>query len=112
MSPKSKNKVGAPKGNQNARKHGFYSKILAPRQHELLASVIPSDSLDQEIAVMRMKIASIIAEDPDNTPALVLAVTTLARLLRVKKDLNLSDIRDLKTVSRVVSRLFSRNNRA
>ncbi len=107
-----KRKVGAPEGNQNARKHGFYSKILSPRQHELLSSVVPSDSLDREIAIMRTKIASVLAEDPDNTPVLILAVTTLARLLRVKKDLGLHDVRDLKTTSRIVSRLFSRNNRA
>ena len=109
---KVKRKVGAPRGNQNARKHGFYSKILTPRQHELLSSVVPSDSLGREIAVMRTKIASVLAEDPDNTSALILAVTALARLLRAKKDLGLHDVRDLKIASRVVSRLFSGNNRA
>jgi len=28
MSARKEKKRGAPKGNQNARKHGFYSKVL------------------------------------------------------------------------------------
>jgi hypothetical protein len=107
-----KNKGGAPRGNQNARKHGFYSKTLTSRQQAMLANVVSTASLDQEIAVMRVKIASILADDPRNMTLLNRAVITLARLTRSNQQPDKHEIRALATADEVVSRLFPRNNRA
>ena len=49
MSNRVPKRPGAPKGNQNARKHGFYSKTLAPWQQEMISNAIDS-SLDRQIA--------------------------------------------------------------
>ena len=107
-----KNKGGAPKGNQNARKHGFYCKTLTPGQQEMLVKVVSTASLDQEIALMRVKIASIVAEDPRNTLLLSRAVITLARLLRSNQHPDRRETRALVAAAEVVSQLNSRNNRA
>ena len=43
--------AGAPKGNHNALKHGFYSRLFTPQEHAALAHARP-DPLD-EIACLR-----------------------------------------------------------
>jgi hypothetical protein len=86
-----KRKGGAQPGNQNARTHGFYSKALTPEQREALRSAAGLDGLDQEIAILRMKIASILVHDPHNYNVLILALTSLARLLQTKHQLSKYD---------------------
>ncbi|GAJ06104.1 unnamed protein product, partial [marine sediment metagenome] len=52
MSAEVERKRGAPKGNQNARKHGFYSKVLAEAEQfdfELASGV---EGIDDEIALL------------------------------------------------------------
>ena len=87
MTGKTSKRRGAPLGNQNARKHGFYSKILDPQQQETLPAAMKLDGLDQEIAILRLKIKSILANDPHNYEVLLLAASSLARLLRTKQRL-------------------------
>ena len=51
-----KRKRGAPKGNQNARKHGFYAKVLDEAEQfdfELASGV---NGIDDEITLLRVKI--------------------------------------------------------
>ena len=107
-----KKKGGAPKGNQNARKHGFYCQTLTPWQQEMLAKAVSTASLGQEIALMRVKIASIVAEDPGNTLLLSRAVITLARLVRLNQCLDKREARAMVVAAEVVSHLNSQNNRA
>jgi hypothetical protein len=109
---KTKSKGGAPRGNQNARKHGFYSKVLTPQQKDMLSTVSGFSALDREIDVMRVKIASILANDPKNVKVLTLALTSLASLLRTSQRLGSRETRALDTATEVVSRLISENNRA
>ena len=77
-------KRGAPKGNQNARKHGFYSKVLdeAERLDLELASGI--EGIDDEIALLRVKIKSILEKDPENIRLLAAATNALARLVKTR----------------------------
>jgi hypothetical protein len=109
-----KRKGGAPKGNQNARKHGFYSKILTPQQQETLPGAANLDGLDREIAILRVKIRSILANDPRNVTVLSLALSSLARLLRARQLLARHDRQeregDLEALAQVVSRLISTDN--
>ena len=53
---RAKEKRGAPKGNQNARKHGFYCKVLDEAEQldfELAQGV---EGIDDEVALLRVKI--------------------------------------------------------
>jgi len=103
---------GAPKGNQNARKHGFYSKTLAPWQQEMISNATALQNLEPEIAVLRARIASILANDPKNTKVLTRAVATLATLLRGNQQFGNPRFRALDKAAEVVSQLNSPHNRA
>ena len=91
-----KRKRGAPKGNQNARKHGFYSKILdkdEQRDFELATGV---EGIDDEIALLRVKIKSLIECDPENIRLIMQAVNALERLVRTRYNITKGDKRGLK----------------
>ena len=76
-------KRGAPSGNQNARKHGFYAKSLTPTQQKVLAEARQADHLVEEIAMLRFKISAL-AADPDTDPDLILrAMSLLSRMVRM-----------------------------
>lgn len=82
---------GFQKGNQYARKHGFYSNVLDEAQKASYEQAICVEGLDQEIALIRVKIKSIIEHDPDNSKLIIQAITTLARLLRTKYNIGKKD---------------------
>ena len=75
-------KSGGQPGNQNARKHGLYSKTLTPEQLDAFPEVLKEKYLDKEIAVLRLNIEALLAT-PDPDMNLVLrAFGTLARMIR------------------------------
>ncbi len=79
-----KRKRGAPQGNQNARKHGFYSKVISGKNKRDLAQAIDVVGIDEEIALLRARIRSVLEHDPDNINLIMQATCTLARLLRTR----------------------------
>jgi hypothetical protein len=87
MRARVKRKPGAQPGNQNARKHGFYSKSLTPEQQKVLSGAARIKGLNREVAVLRVKIASILKNDPQNLAVLFQAVSTLGRTLRNRQSL-------------------------
>lgn len=58
---------GAPKGNQNALKHGFYARSLTDQESADLVSLMASAELDDELAMTRVLIRRI--WDRINEPA-------------------------------------------
>ncbi len=96
MAEKPKRKRGAPKGNQNARKHGFYSKVLDEAEQldfELAAGV---EGFDDEIALLRVKIKSLLENDPENIKLLMDATNTLVRLVKTKYNITKEQKKGLK----------------
>ncbi len=93
------NSRGAPKGNLNALKHGFYSRLF----HAAEANDLPGDdsgSLQHEITLLRvmirrtMELADGIEDLKEATralDALGAAASRLASLLRAEKTLNSSN---------------------
>ena len=92
----SKRKRGAPTGNQNARKHGFYSQVLDEAQRLDLSVAQDISGIDFEIAVLRVKIKAILENDPENIKLIMQATTTLAKLLRTQYNLDKSQGKSLK----------------
>ena len=89
-------KRGAPKGNQNARKHGFYSKVLDEAEQldfELAAGV---EGIDDEIALLRVKIKSILENDPENIKLIMQATNALARLVKTRYNITKEQKKGLK----------------
>ena len=75
---------GGQLGNQNARKHGFYARKLNNVEKYALRHASEIEGIDQEIALMRVKIQSSINNSTDNLKTLTMATETLGRLLRTK----------------------------
>jgi len=96
MPTKVKRKRGAPKGNQNARKHGFYSKVLDEAEQldfELASGV---EGIDDEIALLRVKIKSILENDPENIRLIMQATNTLAGLVKTRYNIAKEQRKGLK----------------
>ena len=89
-------KRGAPKGNQNARKHGFYSKVLDEAEQldfELAAGV---EGIDDEVTLLRVNIKSLLEHDPENIKLIMEATNTLARLIKTRYNISKEQKKGLK----------------
>jgi uncharacterized protein YjcR len=96
MAERAKRKSGAPKGNWNARKHGFYSRVLDEAElldFELAAGV---EGFDDEIALLRVKIKSLLENDPENIKLLMTATAALANLVKAKYNITKKQKQGLK----------------
>lgn len=89
-------KRGAPLGNQNARKHGFYSRVLTAEQKRDFEQAVLAEGIDEEIAVLRVKIKDLLKYDPDNIKLIMQATTILARLISTKQKIRREDKMGLK----------------
>ena len=96
MPTKSGRKRGAPKGNESSKKSDFYSKVLDEAERldfELAAGV---EGIDDEIALLRVKIKSILEHDPENIKLIMEATNTLARLVRTRYNITKEQKKGLK----------------
>jgi len=89
-------KRGAPRGNQNARKHGFYSNVLSEAERQDFEQATSVEGVDDEIALLRVRIKSVVANDPDNIKLIMQAICILARLLGAKNNIDKKDKQGLK----------------
>ncbi len=96
MPDKAYKKRGAPRGNQNARKHGFYSKVLDQAEQLEFEQATRVEGIDEEIAMLRVKIKSLLERDPQNIRLIMQAVNTLERLVRTRYDISKEDKKGLK----------------
>jgi len=96
MSAKAERKRGAPKGNQNARKHGFYSKVLDEAEQLDFEQAAGVEGIDDEIALLRVKIKSILEKDPENIKLIMQATNTLAGLVKASYNMTKEQRRGLK----------------
>jgi|SRR3990172_972489 len=78
------NKRGFQKGNQYARKHGFYSPVLDEAEKLDFEQATCVEGLDEEIALLRVKIKSLIARDPENIKLIMQATNALVRMVIAK----------------------------
>jgi hypothetical protein len=90
-------KHGGQPGNQNARKHGFYSMILDDEERADLELAIGEEGLDIEIALLRVKIKSILRHTPENIELLMKAMGVLCRLVMTRNNINKTDKKGMKT---------------
>jgi hypothetical protein len=84
MPRKEKRKKGAPKGNLYALKHGFYSKVLDEAEKLDFESATGVEGIDDEIALLRVKIKSVLEKDPENIKLIMQATNTLAGLVKTR----------------------------
>ena len=96
MPEKADRKRGTPKGNQTARKRGFYSKVLdeADQLDFELASGV--EGIDDEIALLRVKIKSILESDPENVRLIMQVTNALERLVKTRYNITKEQKKGLK----------------
>jgi len=96
-----KRKRSAPKG-----KHGFYSKVLDKAEQLELEKAREIEGIDDEIALLRVKIHSLLEKEPDNVKLIMQATNTLARLLRTKYNLDKTQGKGVKdAIAKVIKEL-------
>jgi hypothetical protein len=96
MPAEAERKRGTPKGNQNARKRGFYARVMDEAElidFELASGV---EGIDDEIALLRVKIKSILSHDPDNIKLIMQVTNALARLVRTRYNITRDQKKGLK----------------
>ena len=84
-------KTGGQPGNHNAFKHGFYSKVLEPDEKRELKWADSVDGLDQEIAIIRIKFRSLLAQDGHNLRLINQTAVTLGKLYAIKYSFSKTD---------------------
>ena len=89
-------KKGAPKGNQNARKHGFYSHALSEAEQVKLEQARGIEGIDEEIAILRLKFREVIEKEPDRLDLHMEAANTIARLVRTRYNISKEQKKSLK----------------
>ena len=89
--------IGGQPDNQNARKHGFYSRKLSAEERALVTQFCVDDSLDYEIALQRLANQHVIdtldqTSEGEIRARLFIALTTglgrVASLMRSKRALS------------------------
>ena len=91
-----KKPIGAPRGNQNARKHGFYSRVLDEAQKLQLDQAREVEGIDEEIALMRVKLLTLIGEHPQRLDLQLLAMTNLTSMVHTRYKISTGQKRSLK----------------
>ncbi len=91
-----KGKRGAPEGNQNARKHGFYSRVLDEAEKLDFELATGVEGIDDEIALLMVKIKAVLENDPENIRLIMLATNTLAGLVRTRYNIATEQRKGLK----------------
>jgi len=91
-----KRKKGAPPGNKNAVKHGFYSKALHEAERVTLQEAVEVEGVDEEIALLRYKLAELLENYPDRIDLQVDIASTIARLVRTRYQISKEQKKSLK----------------
>lgn len=94
---KTKRKRGGQRGNQNARKHGFYCSTLSHTEICEFWNVTNLEGVEPEIAVLRIKLRSALHENPGNKRVLGEAFKSLSKWYCAKYGLKGEDAIYLKT---------------
>jgi hypothetical protein len=97
MTQPTERKRGGQKGNRNAARHGFYSRILDEAETTDFTLAAGIEGIDEEIALLRLEIKKAISGGEErNLILLVKAAGALDRLVRTRYQISASQRRGLK----------------
>ncbi len=65
-------------------KKGFYEQALSEAERVLIPEAREIEGLDEEIALLRVKLSTALAENPDNMPLVLRAVELLVKAVAAK----------------------------
>ena len=99
-----KRKRGAPRGNRNARKHGFYAKEFKSKDRSDFDLASGMEGIDAEIALLRLELKKAVSGgDIQNLAPLVKTALALEKLLRTRHKIS-PPASDLETTLKNVYR--------
>ena len=108
---KTKRTRGGQKGNQNARKHGFYSVNLSPREICELWNIVNLEGIDPPVVVLRMKLCSALHRDPENHRVLSDASRLLVKWYGSQYRLDKEDNAEIKKLVRSFLKVASNGDK-
>jgi len=91
-----KKKRGALKGNQHARTHGLYSQVLDEAEKLQLDEARSIEGIDEEIAILRVKLLTLIDEHPERIDLQMLAASTITRMVCTRYSISAGQKRSFK----------------
>jgi len=96
----------AEKRGKKRGKRGFYGPALDESAALMLEEAGGVEGLDQEIAVLRLKLRDLIREDPDRVELHLKAAATIASLVKIRYSISKEQKKSLKeAIGRVLSEL-------
>jgi len=87
---------GVPKGNQNKRKNSFYSQVLDEAKKFQLEQAQGIEGIDEEIAILRLKLRELVEKQPDRLDLQLAAANTIARLVKTRYNITKEQKKSLK----------------
>ncbi|MFC1925621.1 hypothetical protein ACFLW2_02870 [Chloroflexota bacterium] len=88
---------GGQPGNQNARKHGFYSRILTETEKQYMEEAEGVTGLDGEIAMLRIKFLQLLQNQPDRIDLHLKAAGVISRLVKTRHSITQNNDEDALT---------------
>jgi hypothetical protein len=86
----------APKHRQRATRKSFYDRVLDEAERLDMEAAADVNGIDDEIAVLRVKIKSVLEKDPENLKLIMQATNTLAGLVKTRYRISAEQKKGLK----------------
>ena len=94
------------KGKGKGKRRGFYSRALSEAEEIGLEEAREITGLDEEIAMLRVKLRQLIEKEPDRIDLQMKAVTTIARLVATSYNIGKEQKKSLKeAITRVLTEI-------
>jgi hypothetical protein len=91
---------------QKGKKRGFYGRALDAAEKVALEEAIEIEGLDEEIALLRVKLRELIEKEPDRFELHLRAANTIARLVGIRYNISKEQKNSLKeAITRVLTEL-------
>jgi len=99
-------KRDVPEGDRNVRRRGFYSQALGESEKVQLEQARDVEGLDEEIAMLRVKLRELVEKQPDRLDLYLAVATTIARLIKTRYSITKEQKKSLKeAIARVLTEI-------
>ncbi len=97
-----KRQSGGQPGNQNARKHGFYSANLTEKELSEYWSLVNVQGMDPQMAILKAKVGGALVAAPGNHRIIMESSNQIAKLCRENLDMDKDYSHIVKKITRTI----------
>ena len=95
-----------PKEQRKKKKRGFYSRVLDEAEKLALKEACDVEGLDEEIAILRLKLRELIEKEPDKFELHLKVASTIARLVGIRYNISKEQKKSLReAISKVLTEI-------